>query len=155
LTNNDILRRIRYIFDFSNPAMIEIFSHAEHNVSNSQVTGWLRKDDDDAFVKLRDTELAIFLNALINFKRGKREGEQKVPEERLNNNIIFQKLRIALNLKAEDIIDILDSVDFRLGKSELSAFFRNPDHKHFRECKDQILRNFLLGVQHKLRPEQA
>lgn len=152
MTNNDILRRVRYILDLNNPAMIEVFSLAEFNVTNAQVTGWLRKDDDDAFIKLRDTELAIFLNGLINLKRGKREGEQKVPEERLNNNMIFQKLRIAFNLKAEEIIDLLDKVDFRLSKHELSAFFRNPDHKHYRECKDQILRNFLLGVQHKLRP---
>lgn len=134
--------------------MIEIFSLAEHTVSNAEITGWLRKDDHDAFIKLRDTELAIFLNGMINLHRGKREGEQQVPEKSLNNNIILQKLRIALNLRAEDIIDILELVEFPLGKSELSAFFRKPDHKHYRECKNQILRNFLAGLQHKYRPSE-
>ncbi len=153
MTNNDILRRIRYTFDIKDPAMVEIFSLADLTVTLQQVSGWLKKEDDTSFIKLSDTELAIFLNGFINKKRGKREGEQPVPEARLNNNMVFQKLRIALNLKAEDIIEILQQEDFRLSKHELSAFFRKPENKHYRECKDQILRNFLLGVQHQLRPE--
>ena len=132
--------------------MTDIFSLADLAVTNEQVTGWLKKEDDESYLDLSDKELAIFLNGFINFKRGKREGEQPIPEERLSNNIIFQKLRIALNLKAEDILDILQLVDFRLSKHELSAFFRKPENKHFRECKDQILRNFLLGLQQQFRP---
>ena len=62
------------------------------------------------------------------------------------------KLRIALNMKAEDIIETLEVANFRLSKHELSSFFRKPDNKHYRECKDQILRNFLMGVQLQLRP---
>ena len=73
-------------------------------------------------------------------------------EESLNNNIIFQKLRIALNLQAEEIINIFQMVNFRLSNHELSAFFRKPGHKNYRECKDQILRNFLMGIQLQLRP---
>ncbi len=152
MTNNDILRRVRYTFDLKDSVMTEIFSLADLNVTDEQVIRWLKKEDDESFVKLSDTELAIFLNGFINFKRGKREGEQPKPEEKLSNNIVFQKLRIALNLKAEDILEILQLVDFRLSKHELSAFFRKPENKHYRECKDQILRNFLLGLQHQLRP---
>jgi uncharacterized protein YehS (DUF1456 family) len=152
LTNNDILRRVRYTFDLKDSVMTEIFSLANLNVTDEQVIRWLKKEDDESFVKLSDTELAVFLNGFINFKRGKRDGEQPKPEEKLSNNIVFQKLRIALNLKAEDILEILQLVDFRLSKHELSAFFRKPENKHYRECKDQILRNFLLGLQHQLRP---
>jgi uncharacterized protein YehS (DUF1456 family) len=152
LTNNDILRRIRYTFDLKDNVMTDIFSLADLTVTNEQVTGWLKKEGDESYLDLSDKELASFLNGFINFKRGKREGEQPIPEERLSNNIIFQKLRIALNLKAEDILDILQLVDFRLSKHELSAFFRKPENKHFRECKDQILRNFLLGLQQQFRP---
>lgn len=155
MTNNDILRRVRYTFDLKDNVMTEIFSLAELNVTEEQVNGWLKKEEDDSFIKLSDTELAIFLNGLINLKRGKREGEQPQPEKHLSNNMVFQKLRIALNLKAEDILDILQLADFRLSKHELSAFFRKPDNKHYRECKDQILRNFLLGVQQKFRPGSA
>jgi len=92
-------------------------------------------------------QLAIFLNGLINDKRGKKDGPQHEPEKRLTNNIIFMKLKIALNLKAEDVLDMMNLAEFRMSKHELSALFRKSDHKHYRECKDQILRNFLKGLQ--------
>ncbi|WP_439437961.1 DUF1456 family protein [Salinivibrio costicola] len=152
MTNNDILRRVRYTFDLKDNVTTEIFTLADYTVTNDQVSRWLKKEDDEYFVKLSDTELAIFLNGFINLKRGKRDGEQPKPEQRLSNNIVFQKLRIALNLKADDILDILQLADFRLSKHELSAFFRKPDNKHYKECKDQVLRNFLSGLQRQLRP---
>ncbi|MDD1794236.1 DUF1456 family protein [Enterovibrio makurazakiensis] len=155
MTNNDILRRIRYAFDFKDKAVVEIFALADVTVTQDQVVAWLKKDEDAAFVKMNAVELSSFLNGLINLKRGKREGEQPKPEARLSNNMVFQKLRIALNLKAEDILDILALVNFNISKHELSAFFRKPDNKHYRECKDQILRNFLTGVQRQLRPDDV
>ncbi|ARR49388.1 DUF1456 family protein [Photobacterium damselae] len=155
MTNNDILRRIRYTFDFKDKAMVDIFAQAEVTVTEEQVVSWLKREDDSAYIKMSDSELASFLNGLINLKRGKREGEQPEPESRLTNNMVFQKLRIALNLKAEEILEVLELANFRLSKHELSAFFRKPENKHYRECKDQILRNFLLGVQLQLRPEDT
>jgi uncharacterized protein YehS (DUF1456 family) len=153
MTNNDILRRIRYTFDLSDSQMIAIFSQADHEVTREEISDWLKKDDDPAFKDCSDTKMAIFLNGFINKRRGKREGAQPEPETRLNNNIIFTKLKIALNLKAEEIIELLALAGFHIGKHELSAFFRRPDHKHYRECKDQILRNFLKGVQLKFRED--
>ncbi len=151
MTNNDIFRRIRYIFDFDDAKMIALFSMADYQVNRKQVSDWLKKDDDTAYQECSDTELAIFLNGLINDKRGKKSGPQPPPEQHLNNNIIFRKLKIALNLKDENILEIMRLVDFRMSKHELSAFFRKPEHKNYRECKDQILRNFLNGVQLKYR----
>jgi len=151
VTNNKILRQIRYTFDFSDSKMIALFALADHQVTREQVSDWLKKDDDPAYQNCSDTLLATFLNGLIIDKRGKKEGAQPVPEKRLTNNIIFTKLKIALNLKAEDILQILALNGFRLSKHELSAFFRKPGHKHYRECKDQCLRSFLKGVQLKYR----
>ena len=151
MTNNDILRRIRYIFDFDDSKMIAVFGQADHQMSRSQISDWLKKEDDPAHQECSDTLLAIFLNGLINDKRGKKEGPQPAPEQRLTNNIIFRKLKIALNLKAEDTLEIMTLADLRISKHELSAFFRKPGHKHYRECKDQILRKFLNGVQLKYR----
>ncbi len=151
MTNNDILRRIRYTFDFNDSKMIAVFGLADHQVTREQISGWLKKDDDPAYQECSDTQLAIFLNGLINDKRGKKEGPQPEPEQRLTNNIIFRKLKIALNLKAEDILEIMGLAGMRISKHELSAFFRRPDHKHYRECNDQILRNFLKGLQLKYR----
>ncbi len=153
MTNNDILRRIRYIFNFNDPKMIGVFGAANHQVSRAQISDWLKKEEDPAYQKCSDTQLAIFLNGLINDKRGKKEGAQPEPEKRLTNNSIFVKLKIALNLKAEDVLAILELADFRISKHELSALFRRPGHKHYRDCKDQILRNFLKGLQLKYRDD--
>ena len=153
MTNNDILRRIRYTFDFSDSKMIAVFGLADYQVTREQISDWLKKDDDPAYQKCNDTHMAIFLNGLINDKRGKKEGPQPEPEQRLNNNIIFRKLKIALDLQGDDILKIMDLAGVRISKHELSAFFRRPDHKHYRACKDQILRNFLQGVQLKYRAD--
>ena len=154
MTNNDILRRVRYIFDFNDDKMIALFALAEHEVTRAQISDWMKQEDDPAFKKLSDPLLAMFLNGLINDKRGKKDGPQPKPETDLSNNSIFMKLKIALNLQAEDILGIMESQDFRMSKHELSAFFRKPGHKHYRECKDQILRVFLKGLQLKYRGEE-
>lgn len=101
---------------------MDIFALAEVSVAQEQVTAWLKKDDDDAFVPMKNRELAAFLNGFISFKRGKREGPQPVPESQLNNNMVFQKLRIALNLKADDILAAFELAGFNLSNHELSAF---------------------------------
>lgn len=64
----------------------------------------------------------------------------------MNNNDIFKKLRVALQLRDDQIVDILQLVDFRISKAELGAFFRNADHPNYMECGDQVLRNFLNGL---------
>jgi len=153
MNNNDVIRRVRYIFDFNDNKMIEMFSLADVAVTREEISDWMKKEEDPAYKNCADVQLASFLNGLINFKRGKREGEQPKPEKQMNNNNVFMKLKIALNLKAEDVIEILESADLRVSKPELSAFFRKKGHKHYRECKDQILRNFLKGLQLKYRPE--
>ena len=155
LTNNDVLRRIRYVFDLNDSTMIKIFALADFTVTEEHVFAWLKKDEDDGFLKLNDAALAVFLNGFIIYKRGKRDGEQPEPETQLNNNIVFQKLRIALNLKADDILAIFQLVELQLSNHELSALFRKPGNKNYRECKDQILRNFLLGLQRQVRPNHG
>ncbi len=149
MMNNDILRRLRYTFDFDDSKMITLFALGGHQVTREQISDWLKKEEDPAFQPCNDTELATFLNGLISHKRGKLEGPQPKPESRLTNNIIFRKVRIALNLKTDDIVKILDLANLRVGKPELNAFFRKPGHKNYRSCKDQILRNFLHGLQIK------
>ncbi|VAW91875.1 Uncharacterized protein YehS [hydrothermal vent metagenome] len=147
MNNNDILRRIRYTFDFDDSKMMALFGLADHEVSREEICGWLKKEDDAGFEACSDTQLAIFLNGFIIEKRGKKDGSQPEPEQKINNNIIFRKLKIALELQAEDVLEILALNDVSISKHELSAFFRKSGHKHYRECKDQILRQFLQGMQ--------
>lgn len=149
MTNSDVLRRIRYTFDFSDSKMIALFDLGNLKVTRAQVSDWLKKEDDPAYSNCTDVQFATFLNGLIIEKRGKKEGPQPQPEKRLTNNIILRKLKIALDLQADDVLAILGLARFRISKHELSAFFRRPDHKHYRECKDQVLRSFLKGMQLK------
>jgi uncharacterized protein YehS (DUF1456 family) len=153
MTHNDVLRRIRYSFDFDDTKMMAVFGAGGLPVTREQISDWLKKEDDPAYRECTDTQLAIFLNGLINDKRGKKEGPQHEPETHLTNNIIFKKLKIALNLKAEDVLTILGRADLSISKHELSAFFRKPGQKNYRDCQDQVLRKFLTGVQLKYRPD--
>lgn len=151
MTNNDVLRRLRYVFDYDDTRMIQIFAQADMGVTRDQVCNWLKPEEDESQEPCNDKTLAVFLNGLINSKRGRKDGPQPVPEERLSNNTIFMKLRIALDLKSDDVLAILGSAGMTLSSHELSALFRKPGHKHYRECKDQILRNFLKGLQLRYR----
>ncbi len=153
MKNNDILRRIRFTFNLDDSMMMKLSSSADKKVTRAEISDWLKRDDDLGYTSMNDHELAIFLNHFIEEKRGKRDGPAPVAEKKLNNNAIFMKLKIALNLKAEDVLELLESAGFKLGKHELSAFFRKPGHKHYRECKDQVLRNFLQGMQNKYRQD--
>ena len=129
--------------------MIKIFSLAELEVTRAEVSDWLKRDDDPEAKPISDFKLAVFLNGLINYKRGKKEGPQPVPESRLNQ--IIRKIKIALQLQTEDIIEILALAGRNMSKHEISAFFRKPDQHQYRLCRDQVLRNFLQGLQKKLR----
>lgn len=153
MTNNDIIRRLRYAFEFNDEKMIELFALADLIVTRAQVSDWLKKDDDPQFKEITDKELAIFLNGFINDKRGKKEGSQPEPEEELSNNIILRKLKIALNLIDEDIIEILMVAGSKISKHQLSAFFRKPNHHKYMVLQNQLLRNFIKGLQYKYRSD--
>ncbi|WP_245584853.1 DUF1456 family protein [Pedobacter glucosidilyticus] len=72
----------------------------------------------------------------------------------ISNNEILKKLRVALKLRNDEIIEILKLVNFRVTPSELGAFFRREDHPNYKPCGDQILRNFLNGLVIHLRGTQ-
>jgi len=152
MTYNDILIRLRYTFDYTDAELVTIFAAEEHSVTKDQVQNWLSSEENPSYVRLTDNNLAHFLNGLINHRRGKRPGPQPVAEMRLSNNLIVNKLKIALDLKGEDIIALLEMAEFQLSNNELSAFFRKPGNRHYRKMNDQILRYFLRGLQRKYRP---
>lgn len=153
MTNNDVLRSLRYSLNFNNQAMIDIFALTDILVTKQQVIDWLVKEEEQGYQVISDVMMASFLNGLIILRRGKKDGAIPQPETKLNHNIILRKLKIAFDLKDDDILALLEKSEFRLGKHELSAFFRRADHKHYRECQDQVLRYFLRGIQLTHRPD--
>ncbi len=64
----------------------------------------------------------------------------------MSNNDVLKKLRVALKLRDDEIVAILELVDFRISKAEIGAFCRSEGHPKYVECGDQVLRNFLNGL---------
>ncbi|UXP31673.1 DUF1456 family protein [Reichenbachiella agarivorans] len=155
MNNNDIFRRIRFTFELSDKKVKEIFAMAGLSVTEVQVKNWLRKDEEPEHQNLKNDQLSSFLDGFIIDKRGKKEDAKPAPVVELNNNVIFRKLRIALNLDEQSILDLFDLVHMKISKHELSSFFRNPKQPQYRACQDQYLRNFLHGLQVKHRPDKV
>ena len=149
MTNNDLFRRIRFLYHYSEPKMLSIYNLTDQNTEEIKIKDWLKREDEESYLEMQDVELAAFLDGLIIEKRGRREGELPKPEKVLNNNIILKKLRIALNLTSDQMLELLHSTDKKISKHELSAFFRNPDHNSYKPCLDQYLRNFMNALQKK------
>ncbi len=149
MTNNDILRRLRYTLNINDSTMIEIFKLADHEIEQSNLTGLLKKEDEEGFVNCSDDVLEFFLDGLILHKRGRKEikpGETRKSDSRLTNNTILKKLRIALELKEDDMLGTLKLANVDISKSELTALFRKEGHKNYKECGDQFLRKFVKGL---------
>ncbi len=151
MDNNEVLRQVCDIFTISDMKMVAILGLADLQMAREQVGCWLKKADDPDFQLCPDAGILSFLDGFIIDRRGKKEGVSTQPEQPLTNNAVFRKLKIALDLKAEDVLAVLRLGNVIISKHELSAFFRKPDHKHYRECKDQLLRDFLIGVSRKYR----
>lgn len=152
MTNNDILRRLRYTFNLNDDAMTKICTSEGMVIKREEVTAWLKKDEDEAHRPISDVDLSIFLDGFIALKRGKQEGANSSDHGPLTNNAVFRKLKIALNLKDDDIIKMLELGGMKVSKHEISAFFRKPGQKQYRHCKDQMLRNFIRGMQLTYKP---
>jgi len=149
MTNNDILRQLRYALNINDSTMIEIFKLADHEIGQSSVTDLLKEEDEEDFALCSDDVLKYFLDGLILYKRGRREmrsGETRKPDSRMTNNAILKKIRIALELKEDDMLGILKLANVDISKHELTALFRKKGHRNYKECGDQFLRKFLKGL---------
>ncbi|WP_250628553.1 DUF1456 family protein [Pinirhizobacter soli] len=152
MLNNDILRSVRYMLDLADSHLVQIAALGGLDLTAEQIHGMLEKDDAPGFVPCNDRIMAHVLDGLIVFRRGRDESQPPRPvEKRITNNLVLKKLRVAFELKDQDIIDILASVDFAVSKAELNALFRQPGHNNYRPCGDQLLRLFLKGLTSRLR----
>jgi uncharacterized protein YehS (DUF1456 family) len=155
MINNDVLRAIRYMLDLSDAKVVEIIrlADADFPIEKEDVQAFLKKDEDEGYAECSNKVLAHFLDGLVIHRRGRDENLPPRPvEKRVTNNVVLKKLRVAFELKDVDMHQILEAAGFPISKPELSALFRQPGHKNFRLCGDQLLRNFLKGLTLRLRP---
>lgn len=153
--NNLVLRRLRYALNLREATMVEIFKLANYKVTVGHITNLLKREKQQGFAECSASEMSLFLDGLIIKMRGPREdGSAPVKSVTINNNMILKKIRIALELREEDLLEIMQIADFKFSKSEMSAFFRKPGSRQYKPCGDQMLRNFLIGLCEKKRPSE-
>jgi uncharacterized protein YehS (DUF1456 family) len=147
MLNNDVLRSLRYTLDINDAQMAEIVQLSGRATTVAEVGAVLKKDDEAGFAECSDELMAHFLNGLVYFKRGKDDSRPAQPFELpVSNNTVLKKLRVAFELKEDDMHAIMQSVDCPVSKPEMSALFRKFGHSNYRPCGDQFLRNFLKGL---------
>lgn len=152
MIHNDVLRSLRYMLDISDTKMAQITRSNGFKLNDADMANYLKKDDDKDFVHCPDEVMAHFLDGLVIFRRGRDESRPLPPIELpVSNNTILKKLRVAFELKDDDILALLKAVNFPVSKTELSALFRKVGHDNFRPCGDQLLRNFLKGLSLRIR----
>lgn len=168
MNNNDILIRLRYALDIKDSDMIEIFNLGGINISKEELLRMLLNPKKDGDVKVKDDEfiankdmkkcnnymLESFFNGFIIFKRGKQDKNTSEPgkhefmikDNKAVNNVMLKKIKIALSLTSEDMLDIFELSGITLSKSELSAVLRREGQRNHKECGDRYARNFLKGL---------
>ena len=147
MTHNDILRSIRYLMKANDATFADILRLAGLEVPTAEIVAFLKRDDEVGYMACSDRVMAHFLNGLVLYKRGVDPSRPPQPIEiPVTNNIVLKRLRIAFQLKDSDIIDLLAKTGLRASKAELGAFCRRPDHRNYRECGDQFLRNLFKAM---------
>ena len=151
MTPNDVLRSLRHMLKIDNAKVVEICNLGAYLVKKNEIIDYLRSEEDPEFVACPDELVAYFLDGLIYQKRGKDENRPRPPiEVPITNNLVIKKLKVAFELREEDMLQLLQTPSFKFGKSELSAIMRKRDHSNYRECGDQALRYFLKGLTTRL-----
>ncbi|WP_034551540.1 DUF1456 family protein [Carnobacterium funditum] len=173
MNNNDRLVRLRYALDIKDAEMVDIFKLGDFEITKEDVQKMLTKvktkqEQEEAegysvneyMKKCKNAVLESFLNGLIVFKRGKQESkpgelikkaEVMIKNDQSVNNVLLKKLKIALSLTSDDILEILDETGVHLSKSELSAVLRREGQRNYKECGDRYARNFLKGLANRYR----
>lgn len=149
MTNNDLLRRLRYALNLNGETIAGLCALGGHDITPIDVLKLLKKEEEPGFAACDDRVMGAFLDGLIISRRGPRKQQPdggRDAEGVLNNNLILRKLRIALELNEEAMLALLAKVSVQISKSELSAMFRAKGHRNYKPCGDQFLRNFIRGL---------
>ena len=154
MINNDVLRSIRYMLDLGDQHVVELARLADPSfaLEKEEVRAFLLKEDEPGYQPCSDAVLAHVLDGLIVHLRGRDDSVAPRPvEKRISNNVVLKKLRVAFELRDVDMHQVFADAGFPVSKPELSALFRQPGHKNYRACGDQLSRNFLKGLTLRVR----
>jgi uncharacterized protein YehS (DUF1456 family) len=134
--------------------LVELFALSDVHLTIEELRPLFLKEDDEGFKECDGATMGAFLEGLVISKRGRKDTTQTAKPDWMTNpssNDILKAIRIALELRDEDILAILRLVDVQASKSEINALFRKKGQENYRPCGDQFLRNFLAGLTKKYR----
>jgi len=171
MDNNDRLIRLRYALDIRDIDMVDIFKLGGVELTVEEVRKMLikskenyrynnevddhdeidEKDETEENIKCNNNRLESFLNGFIIYKRGRQEpkpgqAERPVLKSENPNNMLLKKLKIALSLTSDNMLDVFEKTGVNITKGELGAIFRKEGHSNYQECGDNYARNFLKGL---------
>lgn len=153
MTNNAILRRVRYALDVNDQSVKSMLASADYSLSDDELKTMFMKDEDPGFEEASNKLTRHFFQGLIISKRGRQsDAPINEPTGNLSNNEVLRLIKIAFSFKDTDIIDVMALASFKVGKSEIGALLRKKNHPKYKKCGDQFLRRFLMGLTKKLRP---
>jgi len=156
MTNNEVMRSVRYALELKNREVVAMIKAGDMELSVLDVVALLKDEEEEGFLECPAETMHAFLDGLIYECRGPRDGPAKnFSTATINNNMILRKLRIAFEMRDIDVVDTLKGVGFTVSKSEITALFRAPNHRHYMECGDQFLRNFLKGLTRRFRESES
>ena len=152
MIHNDVLRSVRYMLNVYDETLVSIVRLGGGDVSIDDMRAYLEREDEPGYRVCPDRVMGYFLDGLIIHRRGPREGTAPRPVESvITNNTVLKKLRVAFELREEDLAAIMIAAGFNVSRPELTALFRNPSHHNYRPCGDQFLRNFLKSLTARVR----
>lgn len=161
MNNNDRLLRLRYAIDLKDTDLIKAFELGGVPLTKEEALAVLTKVQDkhednlenNVYKKAINNQVFdAFLNGLILLARGPQKDKsveeipQKSTEIKHINNVLLKKLKIALSMTTDDILDIFAEAEVYPSKGELGAFLRKEGQRNFKPCGDKYMRNFLKGL---------
>jgi uncharacterized protein YehS (DUF1456 family) len=154
MTRNDVLIRLRYALNITDLKLVELFALGGRPLTVEQIRPLFYREEAARFRECDGPSLGAFLEGLVTSRRGVREGAPAAKPDWFanpSNNDVLKALRIALELRDDDVAAILRLAGVEVSKSELGALFRKKGQDNFRPCGDQFLRNFLAGLTKRYR----
>lgn len=156
MNNNDLLLRLRYALDIKDSDIVKAFQLGGVEISREEERALLTKvyeqDKENApFEKnvyekmLNNQAFDAFLNGFILLKRGQLKNPAPQPQSgeiRHINNVLLKKVKIALALTSEDMLEIFAEAGVYPSKGELGAILRKEGHRNFKPCGDNTLGTF-------------
>ena len=151
--NNDVLRSLRFSLDLDDAEVARLMGLGGRPLSADEARARTGREGEPGAEPCSDDVLGAFLDGLILHRRGPPDPKRPPPPPLpLSNNEILKKLRIALELREDELLSIAAAGGQPLSKPELRALFRKPDQRQFRPAGNQLLRRFMRGLTQHLRP---